>query len=424
MQLKEDYWQTERRVLEVLSSLSYRRGELRNYLQEITLSVSALLELDWSVVTICQNGNEKVLASSIDMGDAGEQVYSLHGSLTGAVFETGQSLVVPDAKSCTDYGDAPEGYHAYLGVPLRTPEGKVIGTICSFHKTSRQFTPNEVRIAELFAERAATALDNYFLYQKQLQFNQILEDEVARRTEELRAAQAKLVEQERLAAIGEFAAGIVHEIRNPFTTVKMGLNFFKKLDLSAPIKERLSLALDEANRLERLLKEILLYAKPQTLLLEKIDINDLIAQILPSLQEMPEAVERQIEFYPATTATGVEGDRDKLKQVLINLVRNACEAVNRGDIVNLRIESDRNLNQVCIHIHNGGQPIPPEILSKLAQPFVSTKSSGTGLGLAIVKRIVEAHSGELLIKSNTEEGTTVSVRLPIAAARFQDYTCC
>ncbi|MEC4819618.1 MAG: ATP-binding protein [Scytonema sp. PMC 1069.18] len=420
MQLKADYWQTERHVLEVLSSLSYRRGELRSYLQEITLSVSALLELDWSVVTICQNGSEKVLASSIDMGDARDQVYALHGSLTGTVFETGQSLVVPDAKNCTDYGEAPEGYHAYLGVPLCTPAGEVIGTICSFHKTPRQFTPDEVRIAELFAERAATALDNYFLYQKQLQFNQNLEDEVARRTEELRAAQAKLVEQERLAAIGEFAAGIIHEIRNPFTTVKMGLNFFNKLDLSAPVQERLSLALDEANRLERLLKEILLYAKPQTLQLEKIDINDLIAQMLPSLQEMPEAVERKINFYTAMTATGVEGDRDKLKQVLINLVRNAYEAIDTGDSVNLQLESDRN--QVCIHIHNGGQPIPPEILSKLAQPFVSTKSSGTGLGLAIVKRIVEAHSGELLIKSNPAEGTTVSVRLPIAATRSQDCT--
>lgn len=413
MFLQSDTWQRERRTLEVLSSLSYRRGELRSYLQEITLGICELLQLDWSVVTLCDNGLEKVIASSIDLGNASEEFYSLHGTLTGAVVETGKCLVVPDINTCTEYGEPPKGYQAYLGVPLRTPEGKIIGTVCSFHKTPRQFACEEVRIAELFAERAATAIDNYYLYKQQLRFNQMLEAEVVRRTEELQVTQAKLMEQERLAAIGEIAAGIVHEIRNPFTTVKMGLNFFRRLDLSASAKERLSLAMDEAERLERLLKEILLYAKPQTLQLEKIDMNELITEILRPLQEMPEAVERKIEFYPAMSAVKVEGDKDKLKQVLINLVRNACEAVGKGDIVKLRLDGNANLNQVCVDVQNGGEPIPTEILSKLIQPFFSTKTSGTGLGLAIVKRIVEAHSGHLLIKSNPSEGTTVSVQLPV-----------
>ncbi|MBW4630769.1 MAG: GAF domain-containing protein [Iphinoe sp. HA4291-MV1] len=413
MSLKSHNWQQERRTLEILSSLSYRRGELKSYLREITLGVSELLEIDWSVVTLCQYGFEKVLASSIDLDNSGDEVYSLHGTVAGTVVDTGRSLVVSDAKTCTDYGKTPEGYQAYLGVPLRTSQSEVIGTVCLFQKQPRQFSSDEVRIAELFAERAATAIDNYFLYQQQLQFNQTLEAEVARRTEELRAAQAKLVEQERLAAIGEFAACIIHEIRNPFTTMKMGLNFFQKLDLSAPAKERLFLALDEANRLERLLKEILLYAKPQTLQLEKIDINEFITEMLPSLQNMPEAMERKIAFDAATNATKVEGDKDKLKQVLINIVRNAFEAIPKGETIELQITNNTNLNQVWINVHNGGEPISPEILPKLTQPFYSTKSSGTGLGLAITKRIVEVHGGELLMRSNLAEGTTVSVRLPI-----------
>lgn len=415
MSFKSGDWHRERQALEVLSSLSYRRGELRGYLQEITLGVSQLLGLDWSVVTLCQNGYERVLASSIDLGDGGEQAYLLHGTLTGTVVETGRSLIVPDIKTCNDYDKPPQGYEAYLGVPLRTPEGQVVGTICSFHKQPRQFSLEEVNIAELFAERAATAIDNYFLYQQQLKFNQTLEAEVARRTEELRTAQAQLVEQERLAAIGEFAAGIIHEIRNPLTTMKMGLNFFQKLDLPAGAKERLSLAIDEAKRLERLLKEILLYAKPQSLQQELIDFNELITEILPSLQYMPEAVGHQIIFYPVITAVRVLGDKDKLKQVLINLVRNACEASPELDPVKLQLCSDVNLNQVYLDIHNGGEPIPLAMIPKLTQPFYSTKSSGTGLGLAIVKRIIEAHDGELLIRSNQTQGTTVSVRLPMAA---------
>jgi signal transduction histidine kinase len=115
----------------------------------------------------------------------------------------------------------------------------------------RRFEKNEVRIAEVFAERAATAIDNYHLYLQQRQFNQTLEAEVAKRTEELLATQIKLVEQERLAAIGEFAATISHEIRNSLTTVLMGLNYFQHIDLCEAAQTRLELALGEANRLER-----------------------------------------------------------------------------------------------------------------------------------------------------------------------------
>jgi signal transduction histidine kinase len=398
----------ERQTMEVLSSLSYRSGELNHYLHDIACGVSKLIGIDWSVVTLCKGDVETVLASSVDMGNA-PKVYSLHGELTGTVFKTGCCLIVEDARAHPEYGNAPEGYKSYLGIPLRTAQGEVIGTICSFHKQMRMFTSEEVKVVELFAERAATAIDNYYLYQQQLKFNEFLEAEVEKRTEELRSAQTKLVEQERLAAIGEFAATIVHEIRNPLTTLMMGLNYFKKLHTSGAAAERLALALDESGRLQRLLNEILLYAKPQVLQLIELDLNEFIAQILPLMQEMPEASDRQIQFIPLSSPVKILGDPDKLKQVLINIIRNACEAVSAGDLVrcSLLVNGDR----VSININNPGEPIPPEILGKLTEPFYSTKSTGTGLGLAIVKRIVNTHDGEFHITSNLEMGTTVSVKL-------------
>ncbi|MEA5596414.1 ATP-binding protein [Rivularia sp. UHCC 0363] len=403
----------KQRTLEVLSSLSYRNGELNKFLQEIAIAVSKLITIDWSVVTLCQKGFDKILASSIELDDY-ETTYSLHGVVTGTVVETGKSLTVDDSNTCTEYGQVPQGYRSYLGVPLRTSQGEVIGTICSFHQQPRKYNSEEIAIVELFAERAATAIDNYQLYQQQCKFNEILEIEVGKRTEELKAAQAKLIEKERLAAIGEFASGIIHEIRNPFTTMKMGLSYFNKVDKSEASQIRLSLALEEADRLERLLTEILLYAKPQKLQIEVIEINKLIPEILESLQIMPFSTQRQIEFdiiyYPPSTQLKVMGDKDKLKQIIINLVRNACEAISAGETVKVQLEN--NLKQVSINICNGGEPIPPEVLPKLTQPFYSTKASGTGLGLAIVKRIVESHNGQLLIKSSIEEGTIISVKLP------------
>jgi signal transduction histidine kinase len=419
MQLESRHWQQKQRTLEVLSSLSYRNRELRKFLQEIAISVSKLITIDWSVVTFCQGDFDKILASSIELDDY-DITYSLHGVVTGTVVETGKSLTVDDTKISTEHGAVPEGYRSYLGVPLRTSQGKVIGTICSFHQQPRKYNSEEVAIVELFAERAATAIDNYQLYQQQCKFNEILEAEVAKRTQELKAAQASLVEKERLAAIGEFASGIIHEIRNPFTTMKMGLNYFKKIDKSEPSQMRVSLALEEADRLERLLKEILLYAKPQRLDLQEIDINRFISQMLSSLRIIPAATQRQIEYYPPSTQLKVMGDKDKLKQIIINLVRNACEAVSVGETVKIQLEkiennSKQQKEKVSINICNGGEPISPEVLPKLTQPFYSTKSSGTGLGLAIVKRIVESHNGELQIKSNAEAGTIISVKLPICS---------
>ncbi|MBO3457689.1 ATP-binding protein [Aetokthonos hydrillicola Thurmond2011] len=409
--LQNQMWQRERRAIALLSSLNYRTGELSSYLHNVACGVSELLNVDWSVVTLCQKGFERVLASNLEMS-GGEQVYLLHGTLTGTVVETGRSLAVEDANKHSEYGKAPDGYCAYLGIPLRTTEGEVIGTICSFHHQPRQFSQEEIQLGELFAERAATAIDNYQLYEEQRQFNQMLEIEVEKRTAELRAVQAQLVERERLAAIGEFASMIVHEIRNPLTTMTMGLKYFQKTALTESALERLSLALGEASRLENLLSEILLYAKPHVLQLCEFDVNKFIGELLNHMNDMPEAVSRKIEFIPASVPIKISGDKDKLKQVFINIVRNACEAVSPGDIVKWEVDI-ASLERVCINVCNAGEPIPPEVLSKLTQPFFSTKPSGTGLGLAITKRIVNAHGGELSIHSDRTTGTTVSVQLPI-----------
>ena len=106
------------------------------------------------------------------------------------------------------------------------------------------------------------------------------------------------------------------------------------------------------------------------------------------------------------------GDVDKLKQVFINLVRNACEAIPPGESVTWHITPGPTPHHLCVTIHNGGDPIPPAVLEKMGQPFFTTKPGGNGLGLAIVQRIVEAHGGALAIESTPEAGTTVRVVLP------------
>ncbi len=522
------------RALEVLSTLSYRTGELNSYLHEIALGAGEVIGVDWSVVTLCREGSERILASSIDLGETAEEVYSLHGTLTGTVVATGCPLVVEDATTCHDYGTAPDGYSSYLGVPLRMPSGEVIGTICSFHKQPRHFSAEAVRLAEILAERAATAIDNYQLYQQQQQFNQQLQAEMRDRQqaeERLRKSEEQLrqlaenmhqvfwmyaqdgqpiyispafeqiwqrscqewytnpgiwrqaihpedrervwaafqesvdfraeyrivrpdgsvriiydqafaiadqtgqiyriagiaediterkqAQQEMfkaiasLAEVGELAAMIVHELRNPLTTVLMGLNSIQRMDLPEAIRERLMLSLEEAERIRNLLQEILLYAKPQALQQTKIELNQFMAELLSAIRTMPLPLRRQIECTFAAGPTEIIGDRNKLKQVFINLIDNACEAVKDGEVIHWQVEPDLSTGQVYIRVQNGGEPVPAEVLPKLTKPFYTTKAAGTGLGLAIVKRIVDAHGGKLAIASSREAGTTICVQLPL-----------
>lgn len=215
----------------------------------------------------------------------------------------------------------------------------------------------------------------------------------------------------RLAEIGELAAMIVHEVRNPLTTVVLGLKSFQSPDLPERSQIRLALALEESDRLQRLLSEILLYTRQQELDLAEVDLNQVVQELLPRLQALPVAAGRLITLQLAPHPVYVQADTDKLKQVLINLVTNACEAVVPEAKILWRVRQMTQTRAV-IEIHNGGEPIPPAVLSRLTQPFFTTKPTGNGLGLAITRRIVEAHQGELRIRSSASEGTWVTVSLP------------
>ncbi|MEM7065573.1 MAG: ATP-binding protein [Cyanobacteria bacterium P01_B01_bin.77] len=216
-----------------------------------------------------------------------------------------------------------------------------------------------------------------------------------------------------LAELGELSSMIVHEIRNPLTTVMMGLSSFKKLELDGRFQARLDMALEEAERLRRLLNEILLFSKPQNLTCKPLELNKWSLDLLKGIQSHPAVENRVIKFDANPIATIVSADADKLKQVFINLLTNACEAVSPGEIITWEITHPSKADYLTVQINNRGNPIPPPILEKIMTPFFTTKSNGNGLGLAIVQRIITAHKGQFAITSDAASGTTVTVKLPL-----------
>ncbi len=221
----------------------------------------------------------------------------------------------------------------------------------------------------------------------------------------------QLVESTRLASIGQFASGIVHEIRNPLATINLALEHLKGLtDLPESAHKRIDLADNEVRRLERLLADILLYAKPLTLNRRALDISDLIADVIGAMAQDATPVVFRPGPCPAVSA-----DPDRIRQVLINLLSNAQQASPIGTSVQIRCQPIDG-HQVELEIQNGGEPIPEKTLARIFEPFFTSKPGGTGLGLPIVQRIVDAHGGQIALESDAQNGTRARLTLPVISA--------
>lgn len=223
----------------------------------------------------------------------------------------------------------------------------------------------------------------------------------------------ELAENSRLAAIGQFTSGIVHEIRTPLATIGMALQHFAELgDIADKSRRRALLALNELQRLERILEDILMYAKPLSLRREPVELEELLQTLShPAIRDDPRL---HIDHDALQKLPALLADRDRLTQVLLNLLTNALEANGedpRGVHVSGALSTDGE--QVVLTIENGGPVLTEEQLGLLFEPFYTTKPGGTGLGLPIVKRIVLSHGGTISITSDRARGTRLTISLPL-----------
>ncbi len=223
----------------------------------------------------------------------------------------------------------------------------------------------------------------------------------------------RLAERSRLASIGEFASGIAHEMRTPLTTVSLALEYFMRQEQPPNARKRLHLATTEAQRMGRLIDDMLLYAKPLSLDLVPVDPAEILNEAIEMARSQPCCSEREIRLESAP-ANGLcmLADHDRMLQVLTNLLRNACEAAPPGTQVSVSLLQP-DPSSGAIDIRNGGEVIPGAVLERAFQPFVSAKQGGTGLGLAIVHRLIQLHGGRVSLHSTVEEGTRARVTVPL-----------
>ena len=217
-----------------------------------------------------------------------------------------------------------------------------------------------------------------------------------------KSLQERLIRNERLAALGQAVAEISHEIKNPLIMIGgFSRQLLKKAEKEKD-KNKLAIIVSEVERLEHLLAGLRDLYKVKQLNLDPILLNELLLEVVGQVRSFPDAEKLEVRFEPQAEVT-VRVDREKMKQVLLNLVKNGIEATPPGGMVAIRTRVGEQV--VEIDVIDTGKGIPEEVKERLFSPFVTTKQQGTGLGLSISKRIIEDHPGSSLKIESGEDGS-------------------
>ncbi|MDA8412788.1 MAG: ATP-binding protein [Desulfobacteraceae bacterium] len=259
---------------------------------------------------------------------------------------------------------------------------------------------------KLFANQAGMAIENSMLYNRTEQAHS-----------SLREARERLIHGERLAVIGEMAVNLVHELKNPLITIGGFAGRIKKGLPSDSREQRYAdTIVKEVCHLEKMLSDILAFSRKPTICYNVCDLGEILQSCFNSYATTLEDQGISLSVNLENSHWPLLGDAHQLKQVFLNLILNACEAMPDGGQISVNIERlPQEKRAVMVRIADTGGGVPPEMLSQIFTPFFTTKQHGTGLGLAIVNRIVLNHNGRIEA-ANEGSGAVFAITLPLAEA--------
>ncbi|WP_126429251.1 PAS domain-containing sensor histidine kinase [Brevibacillus marinus] len=230
----------------------------------------------------------------------------------------------------------------------------------------------------------------------------------------LRSLDQKIERNDRLAMIGQIAAGTAHEIRNPLTSIKGFLQMLQQsFTESGMERERTytEIMLTEINRINSLVSEFLLLSKPRDVQYQMVDLNVVFEEILPIVESQALLHGIDVNYASRGQLPMVVGDNEMLKQVFLNICKNGIEAMGNEGILSIHHHIDTERDMISIDIHDNGPGIPPYVIDKIFDPFFTTKEEGTGLGLSVCQKIIHDIGGQIRVSSKGY-GTTFHILLP------------
>jgi two-component system sensor histidine kinase HydH len=298
-------------------------------------------------------------------------------------------------------------------IPLLVKE-KSLGAIAADHtEPGKNITRETLESVMTFAQQAGLAIHNALRYQELKAFSQQMEEKIQKTTADLRKTEAQLIRSEKLAALGQLSAGIAHEIRNPLTSINILIHSLtENLPTEDSRLEDLKVIEEEILRINEIVDQFLRFAKPASPLFEKTNLIPIFEEILqllrPQIEKGKIAAKKAFDLLPPITV-----DKEQIKQVILNLLMNAIQAMPGGGDLNMSGRLSGDGYWVELTIQDSGIGIPQEDLEKLFDPFFSTREGGIGLGLSIAHRIIDQHHGKIEVESIPEKGTRFAISLPV-----------
>ncbi|MBA4373959.1 MAG: hypothetical protein C0402_14005 [Thermodesulfovibrio sp.] len=288
-------------------------------------------------------------------------------------------------------------------------QGELAGMIRLANSQNGNFSEESVRLVGIISNNVSVAIENSKLYQ-----------DLKAQMQELRETQEQLVQAAKLAAIGELASNVAHEINNPLTSIMGYAELIREETDIDSIMRDVEIISKESLRARNIVQQLLEFARKRPLELREVNPNGLLKETVELVRvQIKNARIRIIEEYGSLPS--ITGDANQLKQVFLNIINNAVHAMSETGGI-LTIATTSREDQVQIAFKDNGHGIPPEILPKIFEPFFTTKrEKGTGLGLSITYKIIQSHSGKIDIKSEVGIGTTFTLSLPLYVAR-KSYT--
>ncbi|HID63823.1 MAG TPA: GAF domain-containing protein [Anaerolineae bacterium] len=351
----------------------------------------------------------------------GEMTLSLGQGVAGWVVQEGKPLLLPDTRQ---EGRLPSTTAQLLGVEARSVlcvplvlREKTIGAIEVINIRGGRFTEDDLTLLNSMAASVAIAIENARLYAEVKDFA----DELAR-------SQAQLIQSEKLAATGKLAASIAHELNNPLQAVQSCVYLVAdQIDPDDPGRRYLDIAREELDRMARIVGRMVDFYRPSGEGRVPADVNSLLGNVVALVRKRLQqgGIEVDLELAPDLPLIVATGDH--LKQVFLNIIINALEAMPQGGRLEIatrhvserghRKKASADAGFVEIEFADTGVGIPAEHINNIFDPFFTTKSKGMGLGLSVSYGIVERHGGQIQVKSKVGEGTTFTVRLPVEGGR-------
>ena len=367
--------------------------------------VGALIELTRQVIPVIEcnififeDGTTKLSALSTKSSPRLEQEahQQMEAGIVDWVITEKKTVIIPDLEHMV----AGSSGRNFVIVPLILQNRGLGFYVIHTVKPQQEFSNQDVQLLSVLANQAAVAVENWRTHQQLVKAN-----------EELKASHAQMIQAAKLAAIGELAAGIAHEIKNPLQVLLLNLEL---VEAGRPLPNWTEMFSKQVRRLSEITQRLMNFARnaSEDVVMEPINLQRVIDDIVAMVQHEFRGAGIEIEITATDNLPPVAGNANYLQQVFLNLLINARDAMCKGGLISIALSLTGF--HISIRVTDSGDGIPPEVVEKIFRPFFTTKGEkGTGLGLAICHKIILQHKGDVRVESEVGKGTTFTIYLPV-----------